>query len=79
MKRTARWIEKHGVPEGRVLTDSPYYGSMAGHRNLLVVGARRNCSRHVLLELQQGRTMLVDDTHPVFVLTKATARSRGLL
>jgi hypothetical protein len=79
MKRTAKWIEKHGVPTGRVLTNSPYYGSLAGHRNMLVVAAHRNCSKHVMLELQQGRTMLVDDSHPVFVLTKAAARAQGLL
>jgi hypothetical protein len=65
VKRTAKWVEKNGVKPGCMFTDSPYYGSLAGHRHLLVVAAHRNCSRHVTLELEGGKTMLVDDSHPV--------------
>ena len=65
MRRTAKWVEKHGVKPGCMFTDSPYFGSIEGHRHLLIVGARKNCSRHVTLEIEGGRTMLVDDTHPI--------------
>jgi hypothetical protein len=65
VRRTAKWVEKHGVKAGCMFTDSPYYGSLAGHRHLLVVAAHRNCSKHVTLELEGGKTMLVDDNHPV--------------
>lgn len=65
MKRTAKWVQKHGVKEGCMFVDSPYYGKLAGHRHMLVVGARRNCSHHVTIELENGRTMLVDDDHPI--------------
>ena len=71
MKRTAKWVEKNGVKEGRMFTDSPYFGRLAGHRHLLVVGATKNCSRHVTLELEGGKTMLVDDNH---LITQEKAR-----
>jgi len=77
VKRTAKWVEKHGVTPGRMFTDSPYYGSLAGHRHLLVVAARRNCSRHVTLELEGGKTMLVDDNHPIVQVAVRVARALG--
>ena len=63
MRRTAKWIEVHGVREGRTFTDSPY----SGHRGLLVVGASRICPKHVTLHLEEGRTMLVDNQWPVII------------
>jgi len=76
VRRSAKWVEKHGVKLGCMFTDSPYYGSLAGHRNLLVIDARKNCSRHVTLELEGGRTILVDDNHPIYQFSK---KSAGLL
>jgi hypothetical protein len=61
-----------------MFTDSPYYGKLAGHRDLLIVRAHRNCSRHVSLELANGKTMLVDDNHPVVQTSARVAREREL-
>ena len=59
-----------------MFTDSPYFGNVAGHRHLLIVGARKNCSKHVTLELEGGKTMLVDDNHPVVQISSRPVRTR---
>lgn len=76
MIRTAKWVARNGVKPGRMFTDSPYYGKLDGHRDLLIVAAYRNGSRHVSLELANGRTMLVDDSHPIVQVSARVARER---
>lgn len=65
MIRTARWVEKHGVKPGVMFTDGPPYGRHAGQRHLLVMDARRNGSKHIVLVLDGGGGILVDGNWPV--------------
>jgi len=63
---TARRVARHGVPKG-AMTTSPYQ-SHNGAPVWVSIVAARECGCHVEFTTDTGKFMLVDATHPVFVV-----------